>query len=88
MGEILENIFGDSGLPVEKFYKMMYWIPKFKNKSPWLLPTKLPDDDFALAMLAIERITSVDLQTKISVFRVSANFLHNQKLLSVYNKST
>ncbi|KAL0281404.1 UNVERIFIED_CONTAM: hypothetical protein PYX00_002401 [Menopon gallinae] len=69
LGEILINIFGSESVPTKKYYKMMYWYPKMKNLSPWPVPTQLPDDTFALALMAIERITSPDLQTKISVFR-------------------
>lgn len=69
-GELLINIFGERGYPVRKFMRMLYWMPKFKNISPWPVPDKLPKEPFDLAMLAIKRITSVDPTTKISVFSV------------------
>ncbi|XP_075231645.1 evolutionarily conserved signaling intermediate in Toll pathway, mitochondrial-like [Lycorma delicatula] len=66
-GEILINIFGERGYPVRKFMRMLYWMPKFKNISPWPLPQEVPKEPFDLAMLAIKRITSVDPASKISV---------------------
>ncbi|CAH0397861.1 unnamed protein product [Chilo suppressalis] len=60
MEQMLLNIFGRRGIPVRKFWRMMYWMPKFKYLSPWLLPDKLPDDTLELAKMAIQRITSVD----------------------------
>lgn len=67
---ILLNIFGSKGYPLRKYWRMMYWMPKFKNASPWLLPKPLPDDALELAKLAIARVTSVDLQTVVSVYKV------------------
>lgn len=65
---ILINIFGRKGHPVRKFWRMMYWMPKFKNLSPWLLPNPVPDETLELAKIAVERMCSVDLQSKISVY--------------------
>lgn len=66
---ILLNIFGKTGYPLRKYWRMMYWMPKFKNASPWALPEILPDDSLELAKLAIERITSVDVRSKVTVFQ-------------------
>jgi evolutionarily conserved signaling intermediate in Toll pathway len=68
METMLINIFGRRGHPVRKFWRMMYWMPKFKNISPWVVPNPPPKDAFDLAMLAIERMCSVDLQSRISVY--------------------
>lgn len=68
MEDMLVNIFGRRGFPVRKFWRMMYWMPKFKNLSPWPVPNPPPNDAFELAMLAVERMCSVDLQSKISIF--------------------
>ena len=46
---------------------MIYWMPKFKNLSPWTI-AELPDDALELAKLAVERITSVDRLTDIRVY--------------------
>ncbi|PSN30550.1 Evolutionarily conserved signaling intermediate in Toll pathway [Blattella germanica] len=35
MESLLINIFGRKGHPVRKYWRMMYWMPKFKNLSPW-----------------------------------------------------
>lgn len=75
MQEMLVNIFGTRGYPLRKYMRMMYWMPKFKNLSPWRLPEQLPFDAFDLAFLAIQRITSVDNDTDISVFDVSIRIM-------------
>lgn len=62
--------------PWRKFSRMLYWFTKFKNKSPWPLPEKVSSDPFFLGKLAIERITSVDIQTEISEFQVSFWFYY------------
>lgn len=37
MEQILLNIFGKRGFPLRKYWRMMYWMPKFKNASPFPL---------------------------------------------------
>ncbi|KAI5651906.1 evolutionarily conserved signaling intermediate in toll pathway domain-containing protein [Phthorimaea operculella] len=69
MEQQLLNIFGRRGIPLRKFWRMMYWMPKFKNLSPWYLPDQLPNDTLELAKLAIQRITSVDPGTKVDVWQ-------------------
>ncbi|XP_069684979.1 evolutionarily conserved signaling intermediate in Toll pathway, mitochondrial isoform X1 [Periplaneta americana] len=71
MESLLINIFGKRGHPVRKYWRMMYWMPKFKNISPWPLPNPVPNDSFELAKMAIQRISSLDLQTKITVYQAS-----------------
>lgn len=66
--QLLTNIFGTWSFPMRKASRMSYWMPKFKNLSPWKLPEELPDNALELAKLAVERMTSIDLTTKISVF--------------------
>ncbi|XP_053676150.1 evolutionarily conserved signaling intermediate in Toll pathway, mitochondrial [Anopheles nili] len=68
MEAMLINVFGRKGHPVRKFWRMMYWMPKFKNLSPWLLPNPVPNDALELARLAVERMCSIDLRSKIDVF--------------------
>ncbi|KAF2884404.1 hypothetical protein ILUMI_21783 [Ignelater luminosus] len=98
MEDILLNIFGRRGYPLRKFWRMMYWMPKFKNLSPWPLPSEIPNDIFELAKLAVERISSIDIQSKISVYQtadiqdavedtwiVSGQSITQQKLLSEHN---
>lgn len=69
MEDILLNVFGRRGIPLRKFWRMMYWMPKFRNLSPWYLPTVLPGDTLELAKLAIERITSIDPDTIVEIFQ-------------------
>lgn len=71
MEDMLVNIFGRRGHPVRKFWRMMYWMPKFKNISPWIVPNPPPNDALDLAKLAVERMCSVDLQSKISIYQTS-----------------
>ncbi|CAH1365258.1 unnamed protein product [Tenebrio molitor] len=69
MEDLLSNIFGRKGFPLRKYWRMMYWMPKFKNASPWPLPNPLPDDIFELAKCAIQRIASADVQSQITVYQ-------------------
>lgn len=68
MQEMLLNIFGMHGLPLKKFWRMMYWMPKFANLNPWPCPRPAPKDPRVLARLAMSKISSVDVQTKITDF--------------------
>jgi len=68
MGDMILNIFGKISDPMKTYARMMYWLPKLKNISPWLLPDNLPDDALELAKLGIAQITSVDRLTKIEVY--------------------
>lgn len=72
MQDILLNIFGRRGYPLRKYWRMMYWMPKFKNLSPWPVPRNGLDDIFELAKEAIKRISSADIQSQLSVFHVSS----------------
>ncbi|XP_026724950.1 evolutionarily conserved signaling intermediate in Toll pathway, mitochondrial [Trichoplusia ni] len=69
MEQMLLNVFGTRGIPLRKYWRMMYWMPKFRNLSPWHLPDELPNDTLELARLAIERITSVDPDRKIELWQ-------------------
>jgi signaling intermediate in Toll pathway protein len=73
MENMLINIFGRRGHPVRKYWRMMYWMPKFKNISPWPLPNPVPSTSLELAKLALERMSSVDLQSEVSVYQVCCN---------------
>lgn len=77
MEQMLLNIFGRRGIPLRKFWRMMYWMPKFRNLSPWYLPENLPDDTLELAKLAIQRITSVDPDTKLDIWQVMVYYIDN-----------
>lgn len=69
MEAMLLNVFGRKGHPLRKYWRMMYWMPKFKNLSPWLLPNPVPNDVLELARLAVERMCTVDLQSEILVIQ-------------------
>jgi len=67
MGDLILNIFGKYATPYKRYCRMMYWMPKFKNLSPFPLPDEMPNDALELAKLAIKQITSVDPSTKLEV---------------------
>ncbi|XP_029164661.1 evolutionarily conserved signaling intermediate in Toll pathway, mitochondrial [Nylanderia fulva] len=69
MQDMLLNIFGKHGDPLKKFWRMMYWMPKFANLNPWPCPRPVPKDPRVLARLAMSKISSVDVQTKITEFK-------------------
>lgn len=66
--EMLLNIFGQHGLPLKKFWRMMYWMPKFANLNPWPCRRPAPTDPRVLARLAMKKISSVDVRTKITEY--------------------
>lgn len=68
--QMLLNIFGRRGHPLRKYWRMMYWMPKFKHLSPWPIPNPLPNDAYELARIAVARICSVDLQSKVTIYQV------------------
>uniref|UniRef100_A0A1B0BZR9 Evolutionarily conserved signaling intermediate in Toll pathway, mitochondrial n=1 Tax=Glossina palpalis gambiensis TaxID=67801 RepID=A0A1B0BZR9_9MUSC len=68
MEAMLLNVFGRSGHPLRKYWRMMYWMPKFKNLSPWPLPNPVPDSALTMAKLAIERMCTVDVRSRVTVF--------------------
>jgi len=67
MGDIMLNVFGKYATPYKRYCRMMYWMPKFKNLSPFPLPDELPNEALELAKLAIKQITSVDPSTKLDI---------------------
>ncbi|KAL3274465.1 hypothetical protein HHI36_015851 [Cryptolaemus montrouzieri] len=69
MQDQLMNIFGKRGYPLRKYWRMMYWMPKFKNIDPFCTPRDLPNDVLELAKLAITRISGVDPQVKITEYQ-------------------
>lgn len=101
MEDMLVNVFGKKGHPVRKFWRMMYWMPKFKNASPWALPNPMPDEILEIAKMAIERMCTVDLNSKIEVYQtrdvpeaiddtwiVSGQSPEQQELLRKHDKSS
>ena len=67
MGDIILNVFGKYATPYKRYCRMMYWMPKFKNLSPFPLPEELPNNALELAKLAIRQITSVDPSTRLDI---------------------
>ncbi|XP_042881028.1 evolutionarily conserved signaling intermediate in Toll pathway, mitochondrial-like isoform X2 [Penaeus japonicus] len=68
MEMILMNSFGKYSHPVRKYGRMMYWMPKFKNASPWSLPDVVSNDAFDLAKMAVARMCTVDSTSKITTY--------------------
>ncbi|KAJ6635006.1 Evolutionarily conserved signaling intermediate in Toll pathway, mitochondrial [Pseudolycoriella hygida] len=71
MQAILLNTFGRRGHPTIKYMRMMYWMPKFKNQSPWLLPNPVPNDALELAKMAVKRMCTVDLHSNVDVYHTN-----------------
>lgn len=68
MQEMLLNIFGKHGLPLKKFWRMMYWMPKFANLNPWPCARPAPKDPRVLARLAMSKMASADVRSTITDF--------------------
>lgn len=99
MEDQLLAIFGKRGFPLRKFWRMMYWMPRFKNISPFPLPDPLPTDLLELTKLAVERISRVDVSNKVTVYQtadikdsiddtwiISAQSISQKRLLSENNE--
>lgn len=71
MQDLLLSIFGGRSQPIKKYWRMMYWMPKFKNLSPWPVPKPVPKDPLELAKIAMNRMCSVDLESEVELFKVS-----------------
>lgn len=67
--QMLLNIFGAQGAPLKKFWRMMYWMPKFANLHPWPCPQPVPKDPRVLAKLAIDKVSSVEVTTIVTEFK-------------------
>lgn len=70
-----------------KLWRMMYWLPKFKYLSPWLLPDPVPDDTFALAQLAVKQMCSIDVQSVVDAYDTSKVENANDKTWVVSGQS-
>jgi signaling intermediate in Toll pathway protein len=66
--DLLVKRFGTRGIPVRRYWRMMYWMPKFNNLSPWPIPKPAPNDPYELALLAIKRICSIDIESEVKVY--------------------
>lgn len=66
--DMLLNTFGKFGKPTVRFWRMMYWMPKYKHLSPWLLPNPIPEDAYELAKLAVAQMCTVDVQSTVKTF--------------------
>lgn len=67
LGDIIKSIFGNRSHPFYKYGRMMYWMPKFKHLSPWLLPDPVPEDPLELAKLAVKQMCTVDVESVVDV---------------------
>lgn len=66
---LLIKRFGERGIPVRRYWRMMYWMPKFNNQSPWPIPKPAPNDPYELALLAVNRICSVDVESEVKIYK-------------------
>lgn len=69
--DLLVKRFGPRGFPVRRYWRMMYWMPKFNNLSPWPIPKPAPNDPYELALLAIKRISSIDIESEVKVYKTN-----------------
>lgn len=69
MYQIVVNTFGINSLVTKKIYCLLYWFPKFSQLNPWPVPTPTPTDPKELAYLAMEKISSIDCQSELTIFR-------------------
>jgi signaling intermediate in Toll pathway protein len=90
MQQMLINIFGVHARVLKKFWRMMYWMPKFANLNPWPCPRPTPRDPRILAKLAIYKISSVDPATHITEYEIKKdieNAVENTWIISAMSIS-
>ena len=86
-GDIILNVFGKYSTPYKRYCRMMYWMPKFKNLSPFPLPDELPNSALELAKLAIKQMSSVDPTTKLDIIDTNQIADSNDKTWIVSGQS-
>ena len=86
-GDIILNVFGKYSTPYKRYCRMMYWMPKFKNLSPFPLPDELPNGALELAKLAIKQMSSVDPTTKLDIIDTNQIADSNDKTWIVSGQS-
>lgn len=69
MQQMVLNIFGEKSYVIQKFWRMIYWMTKFAHLNPWPVPEPPPIDPKELAHLAIEKISSIDVQSNVTEYR-------------------
>ncbi|XP_076635006.1 evolutionarily conserved signaling intermediate in Toll pathway, mitochondrial [Colletes latitarsis] len=69
MQELVINIFGEKSHPIQKLWRMVYWMPKFCKLNPWPVPVPMPTDPQELAQYAIKKICSTDVQASVTHYR-------------------
>jgi len=66
---MIMNTFGKHGHPMKKLMRMSYWMPKFKNASPWALPQTIPNSNLEIGKLAVTRMCSIDPASTVETFQ-------------------
>lgn len=69
MQEMLLNIFGERSLVIKRFWRMMYWMPKFAYLNPWPVSEPPPTEPRELAQLAMHKLSSIDVQATVTEYR-------------------
>lgn len=68
--DLLISVFGKKSQPLSKYYRMQYWLPKFKNICPWAYPRNGIPDKVESAKLGLKRMADLDLESEVTVFQV------------------
>jgi len=90
MQQMLINIFGVHARVLKKFWRMMYWMPKFANLNPWPCARPVSRDPRVLAKLAIYKISSVDPTTNITEYEIKKDIedaVENTWIVSAMSRS-
>ncbi|XP_076648474.1 evolutionarily conserved signaling intermediate in Toll pathway, mitochondrial [Halictus rubicundus] len=69
MQEMILNIFGERSVAIKKFWRMMYWMPKFSRLNPWPVPHPSPTDPKELADYAIKKLCSKDVLNEVTEYK-------------------
>lgn len=66
--DIIEAIFGEDSIPMNKLKRIVFWFDKFDMMYPHPLPKNLPTDKLDLFELAIKRM--IGKEASVSVYKV------------------
>ncbi|EFN84103.1 evolutionarily conserved signaling intermediate in Toll pathway, mitochondrial [Harpegnathos saltator] len=69
MQQMLLNIYGVQSIVLKKFWRMMYWMPKFSNLNPWPCSRPAPKDPRVLARIAVNKLSSIDVTSIVTEYR-------------------
>ncbi|XP_028415912.1 evolutionarily conserved signaling intermediate in Toll pathway, mitochondrial-like [Dendronephthya gigantea] len=67
--DIVEAVFGNDSIPLNKLRRIVFWFDKFDEMYPDPLPKELPSDREDLFMVAINRMVNENMDVEVTSFK-------------------